>query len=92
MSAFFHAYKKAFNRDDKLSLGEWMNFTLKSLIIFMLLFLAFTVLQYFILIKSPLIDALTVSAVRLTSLCGFTLLLVGCFTPSILYAIKAIVK
>ncbi|GLR09473.1 hypothetical protein GCM10007905_21930 [Mixta theicola] len=89
MSAFFRDYKKAFNQNDKMGLNEWINFTLKSLIMFLLLFLGYTALQYFILIKSPLFDYLSVSDVRLTSICGFTGILLACFTPCILYAVKS---
>lgn len=88
MSDFIKDYKGAFRRDRYLGLGGWILFTLKSVLLFIVLCLVFTALQYAIIFGTPLFEYVTGPEVRISSICGIIASLIVSFGPSVLYRIR----
>ncbi|TPG64090.1 hypothetical protein EAH77_04515 [Ewingella americana] len=94
MAKFIRDYKGAFRRNRYIGLGlrKWIFFTLKSALLFLVLILAFSVLQYAVIFGTPLFDYLTATGVRISSICGILASLIVSFGPSMLYSIRYCVR
>ncbi|EKN6222147.1 hypothetical protein DVQ50_05490 [Yersinia enterocolitica] len=94
MAKFIRDYKGAFRRNGYIGLGirEWIFFTLKSALLFLVLILAFTALQYAVIFGTPLFDYLTAPGIRISSICGILASLIVSFGPSVLYNIRYCVR
>lgn len=92
MSDFIREYKEAFKRDSRISFRCWIIFALKSALVFMLLCLAYTLIQYAVLLGTPLYEYVTVSEIQLSSSVGIIISLLVSFVPCTLYLIRMIIR
>ena len=88
MSEFLSDYKAAFKLKNVISLRRWVCFSLKSMLLFLLLVLLFTLLQYVAIVYTPLFEYVTVPGIKLSSIYGLAIVLVVSFGPSVLYLIR----
>lgn len=92
MSAFFSDYRGAFKLHNVIGLKRWIYFSLKSVLLFLLLLLLFSVLQCMIIFYTPLYEYVTAPGVKLSSIYGLILMLAASFGPSLLYLIRIIIR
>lgn len=92
MSEFFGDYRGAFNLQKVIGLRRWVYFSLKSVLLFLLLVLLFSFFQYVVLFYTPLDEYVTAPGIRLSSIYGLILMLAASFGPSFLYLIKIIIR
>ncbi len=88
MSEFVSDYKAAFTLKNVISLRRWVYFTLKSMLLFLLLVLFFSILQYVAIVYTPLFEYVTVPGIKLSNMYGIAIVLVVSFGPSVLYLIR----
>jgi hypothetical protein len=88
MLGFLSEYRGAFQRECKIGRKQWVLFTLKSALLMIVLFLAFSCGQYALLFFTSLYEYVTVDEVRVSSLIGIALSLLISFVPSILYLFR----
>lgn len=92
MSEFVSDYKAAFTLKNVISLRRWVYFTLKSMLLFLLLVLLFSILQYMTILYTPLFEYVTVPGIKLSSIYGLAIVLVVSFGPSVLYLIRMFIR
>lgn len=92
MSEFVSDYKAAFTLKNVISLRRWVYFTLKSMLLFLLLVLLFSILQYMSIVYTPLFEYVTVPGIKLSSVYGLAIVLVVSFGPSVLYLIRMFIR
>ena len=88
MSEFVSDYKAAFTLKNVISLRHWVYFTLKSMLLFLLLVLFFSILQYVAIVYTLLFEYVTVPGIKLSNMYGIAIVLVVSFGPSVLYLIR----
>jgi len=88
MQGYLRDYKGAFQRGCKVGWKQWIMFSLKSVFLFIALYLAFSCVQYALLFSTSLSEHVTVNEVRLSSLFGITLILLISFLPSVIYLVR----
>jgi len=94
MSEFIRDYKGAFrsSRYTGLRLRKWILFTLKSVLLFLVLCLVFSALQYAVIFWTPLFEYVTVPGVLISSVSGIVISLIVSFGPSVLYSIRNCIR
>jgi len=94
MSEFLRDYKGAFRRSRYIGLGlrKWILFTLKSVLLFFVLCLVFSALQYAVLFWTPLFEFVTAPGVLISSAIGIVISLIVSFGPSVLYSIRNCIR
>ncbi|TDS92833.1 hypothetical protein EDF84_1125 [Erwinia rhapontici] len=90
MSEFISDYKGAFDRKSTMSIKRWIYFFLKSSLLFLLLLLALSSVQYAFIIYTPLLEYVTVSGIKQSNVYGIILMLTVSFFPSVLNLVKII--
>lgn len=91
MSDFFGDYRGAFKLQNVIGLKRWIYFSLKSVLLFLLLLLLFSFFQYMVIFYTPLYEYVTAPGVKLSSIYGLILMLAVSFGPSLLYLIRIII-
>ncbi len=92
MQGYLRDYKGAFQRGHKLGWKRWIMFSLKSVLLFIVLYLAICCFQYALLFYTSLYEHVTVNDVQLSSLLAITLMLLISAMPSIIYLVKLIFR
>ena len=92
MREFIRDYRGAFKPRCRMGLRQWILFTLKSLFLFVVLIILFSLAQYALLIFTPLSEHVTVSDVRISSLIGLFICLIISFMPSVLYLVRHVLR
>ncbi|WP_211045763.1 hypothetical protein [Pectobacterium versatile] len=92
MSEFFGDYRGAFKLRNVIGLKRWIYFSLKSVLLFLLLLLLFSLFQYMVIFYTPLYEYVTAPGVKLSSIYGLILMLAVSFGPSLLYLIRIIIQ
>ena len=92
MSEFFSDYRGAFKRQKVISLKKWVYFSLKSVLLFIVLLLLFSFFQYVVIRYTPLYEYATVPGIKLSNIYGLILMLTASFGPSVLYLIRIIAR
>jgi TRAP-type C4-dicarboxylate transport system permease small subunit len=90
MSGFISSYIGAFDRNSTMSIKRWIYFFLKSLLLFLLLLLAFFSVQYALITYTPLFEYVTVSGIKQSNVYGIILMLTVSFVSSVLHLVKII--
>lgn len=85
MSRFISDYKGAFKRKRVAGFREWIVFTLKSVLLMLLLLVGFSAAQYLLIMHTPLSDYVTVHGIEQSNRYGITIVLVLSFGPSVIY-------
>lgn len=92
MSEFFNDYRGAFNLQNVIGFRRWVYFSIKSVLLFILLVLLFSFFQYLVVFYTPFDEYMTVPGIKLSSIYGLILMMAVSFTPSLLYLIKIIIR
>lgn len=92
MSEFLRDYRGAFKLHNVIGLKRWIYFSLKSVLLFLLLLLLFSVLQYIVIFYTPLYEYVTAPGIKLSSIYALILMVAACFGPSLLYLIRIIIR
>lgn len=92
MSEFFSDYRGAFKLQNAIGIRRWVYFSLKSVLLFLLLVLLFSFFQYLVVFYTPLDEYMTAPGIKLSSIYGLILMLAVSFSPSLLYLIKIIIR
>lgn len=92
MSGFIGDYRDAFSRKRIIGIRRWIYFMLKSVLLCLLLSVVFSLLQYVLIIYTPLFEYVTVPGIKQSNIYGLIFMLVVSFCPGIIYLIKGITK
>ncbi|GEM_PF-1232162 len=92
MYAFLEDYKNAFKPSQISGLKRWINFTLKSCVLALVLAVFFGLAQYFIVLYTPLIDYVTVPGIEQSNRYGLTLIAMISFAPSLAHLFKILLR
>ncbi len=92
MSGFIGDYRDAFNRKRIIGIRRWIYFMLKSVLLFLLLSVVFSLLQYVFIMYTPLFEYVTAPEIKQSNIYGLIFILVVSFCPGVIYLIKGITK
>lgn len=92
MSEFISDYTGAFKLRHTISIRRWMFFSLKCVLLFLLLLIVFSVTQYTLIMYTPLFEYVTVPGINQSNVYGITLILAVSFGPCLFYLMKGMVR
>ncbi|ROU09769.1 hypothetical protein EB837_23710 [Kluyvera ascorbata] len=92
MSEFISDYTGAFKPGHTIGIRRWMFFSLKCVLLFLLLLLVFSVTQYTLIMYTPLFEYVTVPGIKQSNVYGITMILAVSFGPCLFYLMKGIVR
>lgn len=90
MSQYINDYKNAFNLKSIIGVRKWIFFTFKSAVLLLVLLLLFSLVQYWVVMYSPLADYMTVPGIEQSNIYGMIFMLAASFGPSVLYLVRII--
>lgn len=92
MSQYVNDYKNAFNSKSIIGVRKWIFFTFKSAVLLLVLILLFSLVQYWVIMYSPLADYMTVPGIEQSNIYGMIFMLAASFGPSGLYLVRIIMR
>jgi hypothetical protein len=92
MSEFISGYKNAFNRHSTMGISQWIYFTIKSALLFLLLLFVFCLLQFVVLIYSPLKEYATVPGIKQSNIYGLVIMSAVSFLSSVIHLVKMMIR
>lgn len=92
MSAFINDYKGALKSRNEIGIKRWSYFTFKSFLLFVILFVMFSLVQYMVIMYTPLSEYVTAPGIERANLYALIVMLVVSFGPSMLYLSRIILR